>query len=524
MKILNQNNVLNVKDMKIRVLSVFSLAVSVLLSGSCVMDKLHVAENTIHAEMENDQTRTSVTDEGSFTWSSGDQVWLHTTSGNVAGTLSSGAGTSSADFSYGAFFGEMTGKAVYPYNSGHAVTGDELSVVLPASYDLGSNLSNTNAAMYGVNVDGTIRFNHLAGVMRFVFKNVPAGTDRFQITLDKKINGTFTADLAQDYPVIEAAATSTASEKTVTLNFDALTKISDISLYVPLPTGTYTTLGLDLWAGSQSVWTYSNTVTNTISRKTLKLMPSVSMGGSIGGEIEGGGSDDPVEEPKEQLEFNENHCIYYRANKTGGWDSGMNNYHLKKSHISCSAGGQIMEMKFKMMEIPKYDEAYLASNSNQAKDLSDEFVMTNSGLALDVNISDDEWYTYNWTWEETGVSPTDLITLRFSGADETVTINGKVLECAGLKSVGWSYMFSGYFRENDEGVWESHYGVPEGSHLYYVKMYGSDGSLTYHGYAAKAVNPATSELEYCWCSVTNGTTSCQFANDAKNQGGYTGNF
>lgn len=183
-----------------------------------------------------------------------------------------------------------------------------------------------------------------------------------------------------------------------------------------------------------------------------------------------------------------------------------------------------MEMKFKMTEIPKYDEAYLASNSNQAKDLSDEFVMTNSTLLLDVNISDDEWYTYNWTWEETGVSPTDLITLRFSGADETVTINGKVLECAGLKSVGWSYMFSGYFRENDEGVWESHYGVPEGSHLYYVKMYGSDGSLTYHGYAAKAVNPATSELEYCWCSVTNGTTSCQFANDAKNQGGYTGNF
>ena len=54
-----------------------------------------------------------------------------------------------------------------------------------------------------------------------------------------------------------------------------------------------------------------------------------------------------------------------------------------------------MEMKFKMMEIPKYDEAYLASNSNQAKDLSDEFVMTNSGLALDVNISDDEWYTYD---------------------------------------------------------------------------------------------------------------------------------
>ena len=160
--------------------------------------------------------------------------------------------------------------------------------MLPASYDLGSVLTNTNAAMYGVNVGGTVKFNHLAGVMRFKFKNVPAGTDRFTITLDKKINGTFTADLTETFPVLETEAASSASEKTITLNFDALSKTSDISLYVPLPTGTYTSLALNLYAGSKSVWTYSNTVTNTINRKTLKLMPAVSMGGSIGGEIEGG--------------------------------------------------------------------------------------------------------------------------------------------------------------------------------------------------------------------------------------------
>jgi hypothetical protein len=69
----------------------------------------------------------------------------------------------------------MTGKAVYPYNDGHAISGDILTFTLPASYDLGSSLTNTNAAMYGVNVGGTIKFNHLAGVMRFKFKDVPAG-------------------------------------------------------------------------------------------------------------------------------------------------------------------------------------------------------------------------------------------------------------------------------------------------------------------------------------------------------------
>ena len=275
--------------MKLRFFSIFAL--TGLLLSSCAVEEVPVTEHTILAVMEGDQTRTSVTDGGVFSWSAGDQVWLQTTNGSVVGTLSSGAGTSSASFSTGVFIGELTGKAVYPYNASHSISGDELSFVLPASYDLGSNLTNTNAAMYGVDVDGTIRFNHLAGVMRFVFRNAPVGTDKFQITLDKKINGTFAADLTVVLPVIETSAASSESEKTVTLNFDALQSVSDICLYVPLPVGTYTTLGLEIWAGDKSLWSYSNTVTNKVSRKTLKLMPAVNMGTSVDGDIEGGVAD-----------------------------------------------------------------------------------------------------------------------------------------------------------------------------------------------------------------------------------------
>ena len=263
--------------MKLRFFSIFALAG--LLLGSCAVDDLPAEGGSIIAEMEIDQTRTSVTDEGKFTWSAGDQVWLHTTSGSVLGTLSSGAGTSSAKFTYGGSVSEMTGKAVYPYNDGHSVSGDVLNFVLPASYDLGSSLTNTNAAMYGVNVGGTIRFNHLAGVMRFKFKDVPAGVNKFTITLDKKVNGTFTADLTADYPVIETSSASTASEKTITLNFNALPAKSDISVYVPLPIGTYNSLELGLYDDGQSVWTYSKSVTNTVNRKSLKLMPIVILDG-----------------------------------------------------------------------------------------------------------------------------------------------------------------------------------------------------------------------------------------------------
>ena len=260
-----------------------------LLFCSCAMEEAPIEGGSIAAVMEDIQTRTAVTDEGIFTWSAGDKVWLEITAnpGYVTGTLSTGAGTGSANFSYGTYFGDMTGKAVYPFNAGHYVNGDELSVVLPASYDLGTNLSNTNAAMYGVETNGSIKFNHLAGVMRFKFRNVPVGTDKFILTLDKKINGIFTADLTEDHPALQTVATSNASEKSITLNFDALTSVQDIMLYVPLPLGTYTTLGLEVKAGSQSVWSYSNTVTNTINRKSLILMPTVTLAGSISGDIEG---------------------------------------------------------------------------------------------------------------------------------------------------------------------------------------------------------------------------------------------
>ena len=288
--------------MKFKFFSIFALAG--LLLSSCAVDELPTKGGSIVAEMETDQTRTAVTDEGTFTWSAGDKVWLHTTSGSVVGALSSGAGTSSAKFTYGGFVGEMTGKAVYPYNDGHSVSGNVLNFVLPASYDLGSSLTNTNAAMYGVNVGGSIKFNHLAGVMRFKFKDVPAGVNKFTITLDKKINGTFTADLTADYPVIETSSTSTASEKTITLNFNALTAKSDICVYVPLPIGTYNSLELGLYDDGQAVWTYSKSVTNTVNRKSLKLMPVVTLGGSVDGDIEGGDSEKLIDYVDE---YGENH-------------------------------------------------------------------------------------------------------------------------------------------------------------------------------------------------------------------------
>jgi len=370
--------------MKYRILSL--VAFTGMLLNSCAMDEIPSSEGIIHAVMENDLTRTAVTDEGVFTWSSGDKIWLGTTTGNIIGTLSSGADTPSAQFSYGAHFGEMTGKAVYPYNSGHSISGDVLNVVMPASYDISSSLNDTNAAMYGVNLDGTLKFNHMAGVMRFKFNNVPAGVTKFIITLDKKINGTFVADLTAEYPVIETSTTSVAEEKTITLNFNALTKTSDICLYVPLPLGTYSSLELGIYDDDQPVWSYSNTVTNTISRKTLKLMPTVTLDGSIGGEIEEG---DITSEPQEGDYTDEYGISHGQGIKIGEtiWAPVNCGYHATdykygKLYQWGRKYGQGYDISYDV-DVPTIAEGPVSLIYGQAKDNSNVFFTSSSDLNYD---------------------------------------------------------------------------------------------------------------------------------------------
>ena len=111
---------------------------------------------------------------------------------------------------------------------------------------------------------------------------------QLKITVDKKINGIFSADTCAEYPVILAEETVLDSEKTVTLNFDPLLESKCIRIHIPLPIGTYGSLSLELNAGAKNVWSYSKEVTNTINRRTLLLMPTVSIGGTIDGTLENG--------------------------------------------------------------------------------------------------------------------------------------------------------------------------------------------------------------------------------------------
>ena len=55
------------------------IAAAALFCG-CSIEEIPSEGGAVLAAMEGDHTRSAVTDEGAFTWSEGDQIWLQTTS------------------------------------------------------------------------------------------------------------------------------------------------------------------------------------------------------------------------------------------------------------------------------------------------------------------------------------------------------------------------------------------------------------------------------------------------------------
>jgi len=250
-------------------------------------------EQEVTATMENEpQQRSSVNDNGYFTWSTGDRINIFTSNGkHVIGKLKYGAGTPLATFTYSIFGDdvEATGFATYPYNSGNAINGNILTVCMPDTYNLGSQTDNTNAMMVAIpkTFNWSLQFQHMAGLVRFRFRNVPAGVDSFELSLGgKKINGTFKVNLSADNPVINTATTENDTEKTTVLTFDALEEQSDLTLFVPVPAGEYKGLSICLKAGDVVEWEHSSeTASNKVSRKSLKVMPTITIG-TASGEID----------------------------------------------------------------------------------------------------------------------------------------------------------------------------------------------------------------------------------------------
>ena len=226
-----------------------------------------------------------------------------------------------------------------------------------------------------------------------------------------------------------------------------------------------------------------------------------------------------VEEEAEEVVLDESRYILYKFNKSSKVSG--SDYYYYASQIKAEAAGSVMEMKFKLADTSNTDGyLYLASAGNLEGSSSRLYIIPGSNNNPRIKYKDQQWYLSDF-----GISSyTDLITLRISSLDNTITLNGITLSTDEAADMGWIRLFSAYYSDRDDGLLSEEHGVPTNSQLYYVKLFDAEGNLTYLGHAAKGVNPETGNTEYCWYSNANGVETRQFARDARNKGGYGGNF
>ena len=204
--------------------------------------------------------------------------------------------------------------------------------------------------------------------------------------------------------------------------------------------------------------------------------------------------------------FNPNQYITYVKNAETVY-KGRNTYNYSSYLETPITKFSKIELKYEMKE--SSNSIHLCS-TNHARDYYDCICLVDNGL----EIESDEYSDYSYTWEDLKVNKTDCMTLVISFKDEYIKLNNESLQ---YKMLGYNcfstyYLFTYYSSENDEGVWCTlGKGVPEGSKLYYVKMWDENDNLIYLGAASKAVNPKTSQEEYCWRSYCNGVYNYEFA-------------
>jgi len=172
---------------------------------------------------------------GSMTWSVGDKISvLSDDMVNSEFTL-----IGSEPTKVGTFTGDFTGTpvyAVYPYNENNLALGTDVEINLPSSYEYDGVTTHapmvaTVTATSELNA-GTAVFEHVAGLIKVTYENVPSTAKKFKFTATKNITGSFSV---VDNKI--SAVDGTLDKNVVTYEFSSTS--STMSFYIPAPCGEY---------------------------------------------------------------------------------------------------------------------------------------------------------------------------------------------------------------------------------------------------------------------------------------------
>ncbi len=264
--------------------SFFSLIAAAVLMVSCNSEEQfgvgQTGKSELRATVEGNQpsTRVGFTNTGTFYWSTGDQMLVVNGDTKTMFDLSSGAGEANATFTGS---GTVAGYAIYPFNEGHNVTGENLVYNFPATYN--NYTPNTvpfvedkttgqsfNPAMFGEIKNGSVSLSHLGGIFVVQVNPMKVAAGKFTFTVSKKISGSYTTALSTaTTDGIAAAAAESDDEKTVTFNFTGATVDGNAVFYIPVPVGTYDDVCLKIADDTKTYLYIQSSKTYNIKRRSI---------------------------------------------------------------------------------------------------------------------------------------------------------------------------------------------------------------------------------------------------------------
>lgn len=210
---------------------------------------------TIIASLNNkDATKTTVDGSGIYSWQASEKIAvLETNAGATSDFTLSNASTGA--FSGTLSAGESLVMAVSPKTATstamHDGSGYAFDITLPSAYS-DYVPGTTNAVMIGVpngkdGDDYKFTFSHAAALLKITYVNVPVGTKKLVLSSTNNVL-TGTWDFYDAVGANLAASTASSTGKTVTLTLKETVAIANktISFYVPVPTGTYNDLAVEL--------------------------------------------------------------------------------------------------------------------------------------------------------------------------------------------------------------------------------------------------------------------------------------
>lgn len=247
----------------------------------------------------------STLENGVYLWSVGDKIACYTSTGSFQNSDALEEEDIKGDGKLARFWFSLTGdypilnsvavSPVYPdvnnvsFAPVYDYAGDDLTIKIPdtMAWKEGEvNLIQIATFSSGSNV--SLSFYNVAGMIKFTLNNIPVGANQVLFKTGKRITGDFVIEDVSSKPQNDTYITAgDASDDGITFTFDEVTTSGTSKVfYVPVPTGTYSSIGFRVQNNDGStvstLWKKTATVDNTVNRGVIKVMPALTFASATG--------------------------------------------------------------------------------------------------------------------------------------------------------------------------------------------------------------------------------------------------